>query len=222
VRKPRTATSPPFTSLEEERVYKMAHQGQAYDRDNQKVFEILTQLLSGTMAWTWISSYELKKNGKGAFEALKKHYEGPGQLEIRTGHACHIIKTTHYKPERQFTFESYVTKLSEAFEILNDHEMPKQKREKVEILLDGIQSDNQIVITAKTTVKMNLTMRASFQVAVDHLLELISSTFHIASNQGARPARNVSRMETGRGVRGGGRGDRGGKASFRMVLTLVI
>jgi hypothetical protein len=56
VRKPRTATSPPFTSLEEERVYKTAHQGQAYDRDNQKVFEILTQLLSGTMAWTWISS----------------------------------------------------------------------------------------------------------------------------------------------------------------------
>jgi hypothetical protein len=168
------------------------------------------------MAWTWISSYESKKHGNGAFEALKKHYEGPGQSEIRTGHACHIIKTMHYKPERQFTFKSYVTKLSEAFEILNDHEMPKHKREKVEILLDGIQSENQIVISAKTTVKMNVMMRASFQVAVDHLSELISSTFHNASNQGARPARNVSRMETGHGGRGGrggrsrGRGGRGG------------
>jgi hypothetical protein len=81
-------------------------------------------------------------------------------------------------------------------------------------LLDGIQCDNQIVITAKTNVRMNQAMRTSFQVAVDHLSELIGSTFSNASYQGKRPARNVSGMEAGRGGCGGcggGRLGRGGR-----------
>ena len=69
---------------------------------------------------------------KGSIRGVEEAYEGPGQSEIRTGHARHIIKMTHYKTEKQFTFESYVTKLSEAFEILNDHGMAKDEREKVE------------------------------------------------------------------------------------------
>ena len=58
VRKTRTADSPPFQTIEEERIYQTAHRGAAYAKDDQKVFEILTQLLSGTPAWTWISSHE--------------------------------------------------------------------------------------------------------------------------------------------------------------------
>jgi uncharacterized membrane protein YgcG len=215
VRKARTETSPPFTSGEEERIYKTTHRGPAYNKDNQKVFEILTQLLSGTMAWTWMSSFEAAKNGKGAFEALRTHYDGPGQIEKRLGYARNILANTHYRSEKQYSFESYVTKLSEAFEILKDNNVEKAEREKVDCLLDGIQSDNQIVVTAKTNVRMNLAMRTSFQVAVDHLSELIGATFANASYQGKRPARNVSRMESGRGGRGGrggrhGRGGRGG------------
>jgi hypothetical protein len=40
---------PPFTSEdeEEEHVYKPTYQGAAYQKDNQKVFEILTLLLLG-------------------------------------------------------------------------------------------------------------------------------------------------------------------------------
>ena len=38
-----------------------------------------------------------------------------------------------------YTFESYVTKLSEAFEILKDNDIPKPEREKVDYLLNDIQ-----------------------------------------------------------------------------------
>jgi hypothetical protein len=215
VRKTRTDASPPFTSGEEERVYKTSQRGQAYNKDNQKVFEILTQLLSGTMAWTWMSSYEASKNGKGAFDALRNHYDGPGQVEKRLGYARNILANTHYRSEKQYSFESYVTKLSEAFEVLKDNSVEKAEREKVDCLLDGIQSDNQIVVTAKTNVRMNIAMRTSFQVAVDHLSELIGATFANASYHGKRPVRNVSRMDVGRGGRRGrggryGRGGRGG------------
>ena len=217
IRKVREVTAPPFTSVEEERIYQTAHRGPAFNKDNQKVFEILTQLLSGTMAWTWMSSFEAAKNGKGAFTALRTHYDGPGQIEKRLGYARSILANTHYRSEKQYSFESYVTKLSEAFEILKDNNVEKAERDKVDCLLDGILSDNQIVVTAKTNVKMNHAMRTSFQVAVDHLSKLIGSTFANASYNGKRPARNVSRMDTGRrggrgngGGRNGGRGGRGG------------
>ena len=197
IRKPRTEVAAPFASAEEERMYQTAHAGPAYMRDRQKVFEILTQLLSGTPAWTWISSHETTKNGKAAFEALRKHYDGPGQVEKRLAHAYNILNNTHYRSERQYNFESYVTKLSEAFEILKDNDVPKAEREKVDCLLNGMQSENQIIITAKTNVRMNLAMRTSFQVAVDHLSELIGATFANASNNGRRPARVVSQMDSG-------------------------
>jgi hypothetical protein len=67
IRKPRQADAAPFTTREEERVYQTAHQGQAYIQDNQKVFQILTQLIRGTPAWTWISSQEASKSGKAAY-----------------------------------------------------------------------------------------------------------------------------------------------------------
>jgi hypothetical protein len=51
IRKPRTAESPPFTSEEEERIYQTAHAGPAYMQDRQKVFQLLTQILSGMPAW---------------------------------------------------------------------------------------------------------------------------------------------------------------------------
>jgi uncharacterized membrane protein YgcG len=217
IRKPRTAESPPFTSEEEERIYQTAHAGPAYMQDRQKVFQLLTQMLSGTPAWTWISSHESTKNGKAAFETLRQHYDGPGQVEKRLAYAYNILNNTHYKSERQYNFESFVTKLSEAFEILKDNDVAKSEREKVDFLLNGIQSDNQIIVTAKTTVRMNVAMRTSFQIAVDHLSELIGATFSNASINGKRPARNVSRMESGRGNRGGrgrgGRHGRGGRGS---------
>jgi hypothetical protein len=173
IRKARTEASPPFASEEEQRIYQTALSGPAYSRDRQKVFEILTQLLSGTPAWTWISSHETTKNGRAAFEALRKHYDGPGQVEKRLAYAYNIVNTTHYRSERQYSFENYVTKLSEAFEILKDNDVAKPEREKVDCLLNGMQSENQIIVTAKTTVRMNMAMRTSFQVAGDHLSELM-------------------------------------------------
>jgi hypothetical protein len=57
IQKTRADNAPPLAAVEEERIYQTAHQGPAFVLDNQKVFGILTQLISGTPAWTWISLY---------------------------------------------------------------------------------------------------------------------------------------------------------------------
>ena len=55
IRKDRVATAPPFSSEAEQRIYSVTLRGEAYQKDNGKVMQILTQLLADTPAWTWIS-----------------------------------------------------------------------------------------------------------------------------------------------------------------------
>ena len=205
IRKERSPTAGDFTSEDERRIYQVTHRGQAYQDDNKKVFQVLTQLLSDTPAWTWISRFETTKNGKGAMKALRDHYDGPGEVEKRLSFAYSEIENAHYRSERTFSFEKYVTKLSEAFEILSDQGMAKPEREKVDYLLKGIRSDNQQVIAAKTTVRMHQEMRTSFQLAVDRLSELIGSTFATV-NPNPSATRNRSRIAAVR-FKGGENGD---------------
>jgi hypothetical protein len=93
------------------------------------VFGILTQLLSETPKWTWISRYKASKSGKLAYQALRVHFNGPGESMKQNNHAYKILENTHYKSERLFMFESYVTKLLEAFEILDNNGMGKKELE---------------------------------------------------------------------------------------------
>jgi hypothetical protein len=89
-------------------------------------------MLSGTGAWTWTCMFETAKNGKGAYEALRNHYDGLGQIDKQQGYTRNILANTHYQSEKQFSFESYVTKLSEAFEFLKDNDVEKAEHEKVD------------------------------------------------------------------------------------------
>jgi hypothetical protein len=148
IRKAKTPTSLPFTTTEDEQIYLMSHRGAAYNEDIQMVFQLLTQMLSGTGAWT-------AKSGKGAYEKLRNYYDGPGQIKKQQGYARNILADTHYQSEKQFSFKSYVTKLSEAFKILKDYEVEKAERKKGDCLLDGIQSESQIIVTAKTNMRMS-------------------------------------------------------------------
>jgi hypothetical protein len=107
-------------------------QGAAYNKDNQAVFQLLTQMLSGTGAWTWTCMFETAKNGKGSYKVLRNHYDGPGQIEKQLGYARNILANTYYQLEKQFRFKSYVTKLSEAFEFLKENNVKKAEREKVD------------------------------------------------------------------------------------------
>jgi len=198
-----------FSSEMEEKIYLASHRGERFRSDNRKVFQLLTELLSGTPAWTWISKFERAEDGKKAMKALRSHYDGPGEVEKRVAYAFSELETAHYKSERVFPFESYVTKLSEAFGILEDNRMHKEERERVEYLLKGIQSDNFVIVSAKTTVRMNENMRNSFQLAVDKLSEVISATFTRArvSTTGNKAPRRVSQAKSNRKGKDNGSGN---------------
>ena len=91
IRKPRPPDAPAFISAAEEQIYSTAQTGPAYIQDRQKVFQVLTQLLGSTRSWTWISEFEKNKDGKAAFESLRRHFDGPGEIEKRLAFAYNII-----------------------------------------------------------------------------------------------------------------------------------
>ena len=129
-------------------------------------------------------------------------------MVVRKTAAQHTIDTLTYKSERQFPFEKYITKLAEAFDILEENDLPKAEREKVTIiLLRGILTENHhLEEAAKSGVVMNRDLRSNFTAACNQLSEVMGTlSYGIHSQSGRLPARNVASAGS---FRGGGRGMR--------------
>jgi hypothetical protein len=211
----------PFVSSEEERIYSIVRSGLQYEADNKTVYRILADLLSTTKGWIWISRFDKKKDGRAAMEALRKHYDGPSERVIRTAQARQAIADAHYESEKRFTFEKYVATLADAFEVLEDHDMPKTEDEKVDIMLAGMSSDNVQVAACCSTIRVMPELRMSFQMAADRLMELIGSITPrntVNSNRGIAASKAYYGQEggrgyghEGRGATGRGRGNGGGR-----------
>ncbi|KAI2498915.1 hypothetical protein MHU86_15543 [Fragilaria crotonensis] len=69
-------------------------------------------------AWTWIQDCDRTANGRKAWLALVEHYDGSGELNKRVERAKEEIARLHYKDEKVFPFEKYVTKHKENFYVL--------------------------------------------------------------------------------------------------------
>ena len=185
----------PFESEEERQIYAVNQRGDAFRSDNAQVWNILQTVMSDTPGWTWISKYEGRKDGRGAMKALRDHYDGPGEVEKRISHAKRELETAHYRSERIFTFEKYVTKLSEAFQILEDNGIPKVEREKVDLLLEKMSVDNTEITAAIANIRMTPNKRNNFLLAANELSEYISMVMPITSSEsGKKPARVVSEV----------------------------
>lgn len=194
VRKERDPESS-FNSEEERRVYAVNQRGDAFRSDNVRVWNELQSIMADTPAWTWISKYEGKKDGRAAMKALRDHYDGPGEVEKRISYAKRELETAHYRSEKVFTFEKYVTKLSEAFQILDENGIPKVEREKVDTLLEKMSVDNTEVTAAIANIRMNPEKRNNFLLAANELSEYISVVMPSAvSESGKKPARNISEV----------------------------
>jgi len=185
----------PYNSEEERKVYAVAQRGDAFRFDNARVWNELQAIMADTPAWTWISKYENRKDGRGAMKALRDHYDGPGEVEKRISHAKRELESAHYRSEKVFTFERYVTKLSEAFQILEDNGIPKVEREKVDLLLEKMSVDNTEITAAIANVRMNPNKRNNFLLAANELSEYISVVMPLAASEsGKKPARTVSEV----------------------------
>jgi hypothetical protein len=220
----------PFKSKEEKRLYSVKLEGPLFEEDNNRVWAILAGLLSGSPGMTWISEFE--HDGRKAMKALRDHYDGPGERKKRVGQAYSTLRYTEYKSEKQFSFENYVTRLSQAFEDLAEAGLGKNETEKVNILMEGIVTENGFIQNAKASVMVNPLLCDTFVHASNCLSELVASTLvnSARSSLNGRPAaRSIAAVESdeaggrGRGNgsgRGRGRGGRGGRGGQGVSNTI--
>ena len=209
-----------FVNQTESLVHDAPLTGAAYSADTQDVYRILKAATVDTDAWEWIKRYDNRQNGRLAFQTLREHYDGPGEVDRRIALARQQITELHYKVENSFPFEAFITRLNGAFQVLAESGEGLSEKYKVQTMIDGMkQCTNQAIISATTTITMTPTLQTDFVAAANKMAEVIAKVF--PALQLHRRQRGVASMQTsgrgggrGRGGRGG-RGSRGGRGAGR-------
>jgi hypothetical protein len=105
----------------EEYIHLTVHFGQPYKADNAQVWNKLRNCMINTPPYNHIASYHARKDGRGAWLALKEFYEGEDFQQRNRDRAFAKLNTTFYKGETsRFNFEKYVNIHKEAHKLLED------------------------------------------------------------------------------------------------------
>jgi hypothetical protein len=208
--RPDIDTSYVFEDDDEERMYQMPLAGENFKRDTKLVYSMLKAACVKTDAWTWIQDHDKSSNGRQAWLTLVKHYDGTGELNKRLERAKEEMNRLHYKDEKSYPFERYITKLKENFFILaKDADEALTGKQKVEKMMNGLRSTDTSIISARTVIYH--TYRNDFDGAATFLSGLIANIHSAAQldygNKFSGKKRYVSATDTrDRDGRGGGRG----------------
>jgi hypothetical protein len=195
-------------------IYHASHTGAMFVRDTKKILGILKELTAGTDAETWMKG---KKCGRQAMIALQTHYDGESEGERRKQVARADLEKLFYRNETTYSFEKYITKLKQIFNVLEKYNVPVYEEQKVQYLLDKVNCPNPEL---KTEVNICRSFHAaSFENAATYMATVVSRIFPSSQpSSGRYNRRGIS--ATGRGGRGeyngGGRGrGRGGRGRGR-------
>jgi hypothetical protein len=218
-----------FQDEDEERMYQMPLTGENFKRDTKLVYSMLKAACVKTDAWTWIQDHDKSANGRQAWLSLVQHYDGTGELNKRVERAKEEMNRLHYKDEKSYPFERYITKLKENFFILaKDTDEALTGKQKVEKMMNGLRSTDTNIVSARTVIFHQY--RDNFDGATTFLSGLIANIHSAAQldygNRFSGKKRYVSATDSrDRDGRGGGRGrfrrgdgrfnDRGGRGSGR-------
>jgi hypothetical protein len=111
VRKDKTAQEIRAMDEQQRLIYEVPLTGEAFVRDDKRVYCILKSKVLLTPAWEWMKEVEAQPSGKRAMELLRNHFDGSDQVKKRIINARATIEKIHYKSESQMPFETFLTKL---------------------------------------------------------------------------------------------------------------
>ena len=162
-----------------------------FDRDSEKVINIIKESLLDTEAESWIRNI---KCGRAAMKALQGHYDGPAEARNRIATANQQLEKLFYRHEFTFNFEKYVTALNGIFKTLERYDEPMYETNKVKALLDKCQNNNQ---EFKQAVQLCRTLHNTFEDAVTYLKTEVGRIFPDIKGMGGRK-RNISNVNKGK------------------------
>jgi hypothetical protein len=199
--------------------------GATFREDNRRVYRIYKDLMIGTDGWTWFNRATVG-DGRDAHLLITQHYRGDAETALRAAEAEATLNRLHYRNETSFSFERYITRMSECFELMEDNHQGYSEAQKVKKMLDGVVSTNAEVVAIKAVVRS--THPTDFNSASTLMAGQIALLYPAASTD-VRNKRKISAVAQGRGRgRGrcggrnaGGRGGGGGRHGNPQILNGV-
>ena len=132
---------------------------------------------------------------------LQNHYDGKLEGERRKHMAKDDLKGLFYRNETNLSFEKYVIKMKQTFNVLENYNVPLFEEDKVSQLLDKINCPNNDL---KTEVNIcRYSHSDSFDKASTHLSTVLSCLFPATQPSSGRYGRRWQVNSAGRGVKGG-------------------
>jgi hypothetical protein len=158
----------------------------------------VTRTLIDTDGWMWFNH---AREGDGAHTIISAHYRGTAETKRRAAEAESMLERLHYKSEASFSFEHYVIKMNECFELMDNNDQALAEAQKVKKLLNGVKSTHPEINALKTVVRA--TYPTDLNAATTLMAGQIAAIFPAASfSYDQRPKRKISAASANRASRG--------------------
>ena len=163
--------------------------GPVFEADARKVHQLILGFVQGENADQWLKPHLKQENGRTDMIALRKHFEGEGNVSRRITEAEHLRNTLHYKGERALPFSHFITKCQNMFNIFSDEGEAYSESQKLRFLLDKVNCEALKAAVAGIRLKNDVDA---------HEMTFVSAANHLASEVSrmpesiARAGRNIS------------------------------
>jgi hypothetical protein len=109
--------------------------GANFQADARMVHNHILSFIGGNNAEQWVKDLKRHNNGRRDMIALRLHYSGAGNVQHQVSRADKMRDSLHYKSERMLSFEKFLVRCKEMFNIYEDQAEPMNERQKVQFLI---------------------------------------------------------------------------------------
>ena len=129
------------TNAEDKLIYETRQQGHEWNQDNKKVARFVLGLVQPTDGYQWVRDVS-PFDGRGIVQALVNHYEGEGHSQRIVESARHTVSNLVYQNESVFSWETFSTRIKQAFDVLHRHCVPVPLPEQLHTVRRKIKTSN--------------------------------------------------------------------------------
>jgi hypothetical protein len=177
-------------------MYQLPLNGIAFKQDNETMFSFIQLAVVHSQAETWIYDHVPGRDGRGAMQALRNHYEGEAELDVQASKAQQVLDTLVYTNEKQMTFEAMIMKLNKAYNALKRQGQEFTERSKVEQLAKRIKNpsrDIQITVAVET---MQEAHKADYTAATQYITAQMAQINSASVNALGANTRHISEVSS--------------------------
>lgn len=167
-------------SVKAELIARATHDNTKYSDDNQKLYSFIEEATRTTQYAASIRPYARRKDGRGAYLALKAQYAGRDKWQKEINNQENFIHTRVWKGNTNFSLEGFITQHRAAHVSLQrcsqhiQHQLPNE-RTRVTHLLNAINtSDAQLQVAIayiKSTEQDPTGLMSSFEDTAAYLIQ---------------------------------------------------